>query len=759
IENGPRQSMENAGEALAGIKKLLAGEERTLSVEYPCHSPEQKRWFLMRGSSFDVEGERRVVLAHENVTARKQAEIRTARLNSRLEAKTRRFQKLFQFNQDGIIVADEYAVVVEVNPAALELFGKEREEMMGSQFGFPAADDHPVEVDIVDSSEVDRIAELRSTRIEWEGEPATLISIRDVTQRRNREKELDRLNSLLGTIRDVNQLIVDADSPGLLLEDACTILCRNDQYLYAWIIAFDEEGAPEYVGDSGVGEDLEEVLEKMTSGWEPVCVRRAMDDPGVPFVINPRRECNDCPLREKHADCLSLKCGLPESSKRNGLVTLRLRGEYQVDQREKDLIAELAGDIGVGLDRMQTEQELKESNRRLHKALEDLQEAQRQVIDQERRQALTQMASGIAHDFNNSLSTIRGFTDLLLQSEDNLTDPETVTRYLENVRKAASNAAETVSGMRKFYRPADEASMRAVNLNSIIEECIAMTRPRWKNQARAHGGEIEVQVERGDIPRVIGEETELHEMLTNLIFNAVDAMPEGGELTVRTRMEQGNVVLEVSDTGIGMSLEVRKRCMNPFFTTKKEGGTGLGLATVRGTAERHDAQITVESDEGEGTTFRISFPPAGEKEPEEKTGEQPSGTTQPLKSLNILVVEDEADQRKLLTRYLEMDDHKVKTAADGQKGLRAFRDADYDIVITDRSMPEMNGDELAATIQQEGNDQPIIMLTGFGDMMGTSGEKPAGVEEVLSKPVKQTDLQMTIARVIHQGKHRSEKQV
>ncbi|MFW5923374.1 MAG: response regulator [Planctomycetota bacterium] len=224
-------------------------------------------------------------------------------------------------------------------------------------------------------------------------------------------------------------------------------------------------------------------------------------------------------------------------------------------------------------------------------------------------------------------------------------------------------------------------------------------------------------------------------------------------------MEQGNVVLEVSDTGIGMSPEVRKRCMNPFFTTKKEGGTGLGLATVRGTAERHDAQITVESDEGEGTTFRISFPPAGEKETEEKTGEQPSGTTQPLKSLNILVVEDEADQRKLLTRYLEMDDHKVKTAADGQKGLRAFRDADYDIVITDRSMPEMNGDELAATIKQEGNDQPIIMLTGFGDMMGASGEKPAGVEEVLSKPVKQTDLQMTIARVIHQGKHRSEKQV
>ncbi len=457
---------------------------------------------------------------------------------------------------------------------------------------------------------------------------------------------------------------------------------------------------------------------------------------------------------------------LPEESKQKvrDKFERRLAGEdippYKIkffDEKGKERIGLLRGKIiRTNGDELRdlvlisdiTEQE--ETQKELEKTLAELRDAQQVMLTQERQRVLTQMASGIAHDFNNALSTITGFTELLLEVPDKISDEEVVRQYLERIQMAASNAAETVRRMRKFYRPREEEPMEPLDLNTLVEESLSMTRPRWRDEARAHEADIEVQEDLGENVRVYGNKAELQEMLTNLIFNAVDAMPEGGTLSFRTRREQRMVRLEVGDTGEGMPEDVQEKCFDPFFTTKEETGTGLGLSTVQGILRRHNGNISVDSEKGEGTTFRIWIPIA-EREREEGTGTgEEVGYAQALK---ILLAEDELEQRTMLTEYLEMDDHHVDAAEDGREALEKFMDGWYDVVITDRSMPEIGGDNLAKEVKMQAPGKPVIMVTGFGDMMDAAGEKPEGADLVVSKPVSVNDLREAIAEVLGGRQH------
>lgn len=497
-----------------------------------------------------------------------------------LTTMTSRFRKLFELNVDPIIVVDKDGVVRFANPAALEMFGLTRAEMEGQEFGFPAAGSGPVEIDTVKPGEGPRTAEMRSNSISWDGEKAFLVTLRDIT------------------------------------------------------------------------------------------------------------------------------------------------------------------------DRKQTEEELKQTNCQLEETLEDLHRTEQQLIDQERQRALSQMASGIAHDFNNALSTILGFTDLLLESKGKLKDVDTARDYLAHVRKEATNAAETVRRMRKFYRPREDEQFKNLDLNSLIEEAISMTQPRWQEEARAEGISIDIEKDLGDLPELAGNESELHEMLTNLIFNAVDAMPNDGKIKFHTRQTDDEVLLEVGDTGEGMPEDVRLHCLEPFFTTKQQSGTGLGLSTVKGILKRHGGSISVESEEGEGTTFKILLPL------QEPTKEQPEGSAPPqgeIGALKVLVVEDKKEQRELLAEYLSLDDHRVDVAPNGREGLRKFMQGYYDLVMTDRSMPEISGDRLAVQVKNKAPSKPVIMLTGFGDMMDAAEETPDGVDLVLSKPVSLDQLREALIKVMNEN--------
>jgi signal transduction histidine kinase len=257
------------------------------------------------------------------------------------------------------------------------------------------------------------------------------------------------------------------------------------------------------------------------------------------------------------------------------------------------------------------EQRVRERTEQLEHALADVQAAQRQMLRQERLSAFAEMAGGVVHDFSNALMSIIGYSEMLLGADGRcLANRDTTLEYLRIINTAGRDAADVVSRLRDFYRPRTTAESQVLELKEVLHQAVLMTQPKWKDPTRAAGTEILVQTELQNLPVMRGNPAELREMMTNLIFNAVDAMPDGGTLLVRTRGTDGSVIIEVTDSGSGMTAEVRARCLDPFFSTKGDTGTGLGLAMVFGIVQRQQGQIEIESTPGLGTTFRITLPAA-----------------------------------------------------------------------------------------------------------------------------------------------------
>ncbi|MBI3316467.1 MAG: HAMP domain-containing histidine kinase [Candidatus Omnitrophica bacterium] len=263
------------------------------------------------------------------------------------------------------------------------------------------------------------------------------------------------------------------------------------------------------------------------------------------------------------------------------------------------------------------EKKISERTQQLEKALEELRKTQYQLVQQERLRALGQMASGIVHDFNNALSPILGYSELLLKDPQAREDRKTLLQFLQIMNAAARHAAGIVKRLRDFFYTREQNEpFTSVHLNPMIEEMISLTQPKWKSQALVKGAQITVRKELGDIPLIEGDDVQLREVLTNLIFNAVDAMPQGGELMLRTYANAYEVVLEVCDQGIGMDEEVKRRCWEPFFTTKGDSGSGLGLSVVYGVIQRHGGSVLIQSEKNKGTTFSISFSRSDDRERE-----------------------------------------------------------------------------------------------------------------------------------------------
>jgi signal transduction histidine kinase len=397
--------------------------------------------------------------------------------------------------------------------------------------------------------------------------------------------------------------------------------------------------------------------------------------------------------------------------------------------------------------RRQAEKDLVQANQELARALNELKTTQQQVIQQERLRALGEMASGIAHDFNNSLTPILGFADLLIERPEILADTAEAIRFLQLLRTAARDAGSIVRRLREFYRPLEtNEELIPVELGALISQVIELTQPKWRRQAQAKGCTIEFKTRLGSIPPVAGDESALREALTNLIFNAVDAMPQGGLITLETEVENDQAVVRISDTGIGMTEEVRQRCLEPFFSTKGDKGTGLGLAMVYGIIKRHGGVLELNSLLGRGTTFVIRLPFAVVVEKE-----APAPLVAPARKtpLHLLVVDDEPGIREVIAAFLRSDGHDVITASDGREGLKQFQTKDFDMVVTDRAMPQMNGDQMAGFIKQARPDIPVVLLTGFGTLIETTKTQPTSVDVVLNKPVTLKTLLGTIDGLRH----------
>ncbi len=384
----------------------------------------------------------------------------------------------------------------------------------------------------------------------------------------------------------------------------------------------------------------------------------------------------------------------------------------------------------------------------LQQAYDDLRQTQQAVMQQERLRALGQMASGIAHDINNAISPVALYTEMLLEQEAGLS--KRTREYLETTQRAIGDVAHTVSRMREFYRQHEpELVLTPVDISALVQQVVDLARARWSDMPQQRGIVIDLQLELGqNLPPVAGIESELREALINLVFNAVDALPEGGKLTIRTKASTQQVDVEVADTGVGMDEETRRRCLEPFFTTKGERGTGLGLAMVYGVTRRHNADIEMESALGQGTTVRMRFPVAVPN----------AADTQPVivdpmpPRLRILSVDDDPLLIKSLRDALEADGHAVVTANGGQAGIDAFREAEerdehFAVVITDLGMPYVDGRKVASAIKNDSPSTPVILLTGWGQRLVAEGDIPPHVDRVLNKPPKLKELRAALAEL------------
>lgn len=387
----------------------------------------------------------------------------------------------------------------------------------------------------------------------------------------------------------------------------------------------------------------------------------------------------------------------------------------------------------------------------LQSAYQELRQRQKAVVQQERLRALGEMASGIGHDVNNALSPIMVYSEMLQREIVDL--PESGRNKLNIICRRAKDIADIVSRMRNFYRTSDETDrLESVDVPKLIEEVVEFTKPRWRDLPLRKG--ISIQVEANpepDLPPLSCNPSDLREALTNLIFNAVDAMPRGGLISVVTRMVESEetsrtgkqLQIEVQDTGDGMEEETRQRCLEPFFTTKgSSGGTGLGLAMVYGMVQRHHGTIDIESTAKAGTCIRITLP-------SRTISSQPTAQAEKIltlrRSLRLLCVDDDSELREMLHASLSGLNHTVTLAEDGKRALVLFSDAlrnksPYEAVITDLGMPGVNGLQIAQAVKEESPSTPVIMLTGWAEMMMGNKDAKQHVDAVLAKPHSMVEL-------------------
>src|SRR6185503_12223466 len=374
-----------------------------------------------------------------------------------------------------------------------------------------------------------------------------------------------------------------------------------------------------------------------------------------------------------------------------------------------------------------------------HDVTEQKQERER-AARADKLRALGQLASGVAHDFNNSLAAILGRAQLILRRVKD----EELLRSLGIIITAAEDAAATVRRIQTFARKSVATELEMLDAGNLLRDAIEFTRTRWENEALAAGIDINVTLNAEAECFTRGNASELREVFVNLIVNAVDAMPKGGSLRLCCERDGDRIRLRFADTGTGIKEEIRERIFEPFYTTKGVHGTGLGLAVSYGIIERHGGMISVESQLGKGSTFKIDLPLVQRQHETNGVKE----TTAIMRRLSILVIDDEQFVRETLAEILAAQSHDVQSVDSGRAALEKIATGEFDVVFTDLAMPEMDGWETARAIRQARPNLPVVLVTGYGATAeAPSGEKDL-VNAIIGKPFAFDQVTAILAKVI-----------
>jgi CheY-like chemotaxis protein len=390
-------------------------------------------------------------------------------------------------------------------------------------------------------------------------------------------------------------------------------------------------------------------------------------------------------------------------------------------------------------------------------ALDELVASHHQTVQLERLRAFREMAGEVAHDFNNTLSGILARAQLLLAD---VQDPD-VRRSLRMIEQVALEGAWVVRRFQDFSRTRPSRPFQPVDLNLLVEEIANSARSRWGQQLAARGITGEVQAETSAVPAVSGDTAELRQVLTSIALNALDAMPEGGNLTFRTGRDRGRVFCQVADTGIGMTEQVRLHIFDPFFTTKREKGKGFGLSGAYSIVDRHGGEITVQSEPGKGAVFTVWLPLAPEAAGAlPTTGRSAATTATPIgpaapksaPGAKILVVDDSEEVREVLRELLSRHGYTVVTCPDGESGLVELESRTFDLVMLDLGLPGISGLEVANRLKPRWPNTQVALMTGYGDRMGPEDAQAKGVDFVLAKPFSLDQLRSVVDHALSQNK-------
>jgi PAS domain S-box-containing protein len=696
-------------------------------------------------------------------------ELRDANARLKNEAARGRLAAIVESCDDAIISKDPDGTITSWNRGAEKVFGYTESEAIGH----PAAILFPPErageeADILRRIRLgERIAPFEGVRIRKDGRridvSATISPIRDasgtnvgastiardISERKRAEAKLaaqlgrlDLLNTITRAIGErqdlpsIFQVAVGTLEDQLPVDFGCLCLYRPPNILVI----------------SGVGvksHDLASQLDLTDQMHLPIdanglsrCVRGELvyepDVRAVPFAF-PQR------LAGVGLNALVAAPLLVENNVFGALIVAR-RAAESFSSGECEFLGQLAQHIALAAHQAQL-------YGALEAAYDDLRHTQQAVMRQEKLRVLGQMASGIAHDINNALSPASLYVEALLDRE---LGPRETKDYLLIIQRAIDGVAQTVARMKEFYSQRDpQLTHTPVALNLVAKQVIDLTRARWNSMPQESGRVICVDTDlEPDLPTIMGNQNEIGDALTNLILNAVDAMPEGGRITVRSRAVTGDKVqLDVTDTGVGMDEATRNRCLELFFTTKGVRGTGLGLAMVYGTVERHGGELQIESSLGEGTNIRLTFPAAVAPSPADIAAAPQPAAQRPLR---ILVIDDDPIILKSLRDILERCGHVIGFADGGQRGIDLFRAAHdrreaFEVVITDLGMPHIDGRTVAATVKSLDPKTRVILLTGWGHRMLAENDAPANVDRVMGKPPKLAILRKALAELTLAG--------
>ncbi|MDM0015247.1 ATP-binding protein [Variovorax sp. J22P168] len=584
-----------------------------------------------------------------------------------------------------------------------------------------------------------------------------LFSFFDVTERNRAQARLhaqlerlsllDQITSAVGQRQEMQSIyqVVLASVEARLPMDFCCV-CEHDpaaSLLRVACIGPDSEGLAAELGLSG-----HSTIDIDANGLSHCLQGELVHEPDIsdsPFAF---------PARLAAVGLRSLVLApLRSESRVFGLLVTARRHAHSVSSGECEFLRQLSAHVGLAVQQA-----------RLYGALQlaydELRQTQQAVMQQERLRALGEMASGIAHDINNAISPVLLYVETLIEDEAGLSAKG--RGHLRTIARSIDDVAASVARLREFYQQREpQLSLSRLRLNLLADQVAEMTRARWSDMPQRNG--IVIRLDRAfeeGLPDIRGIESEVREALTNLVFNAVDAMPEGGVLTLRTCSELTAasakspsatlVHLEVVDTGLGMDEDTLRRCREPFFTTKGQRGTGLGLAMVYGFAQRHGADLQIASAPGRGTTVRMSFPVQAES----SAALSAPGVAAPGRAprLRILIVDDDPIVLTSLHDVLVGDGHHVISRGGGREGIDAFRQTHgtpdaFDLVITDLGMPHTDGRQVAGAIKQLSPSTPVIMLTGWGQRLIADSEIPPSVDRVLSKPPRLPELRLVLAQL------------